>query len=304
MRAPLRASDLGVALRGRAPQAQPPELRPYVQALPRQSRVGRGAGGAEPLRPGAEPPRLVSRGRLLLVGSGEFTPVMAGVDREILAGIPKERPHVAIIPTASGLEDTPQSWSEMGIAHFAALGAEARPVMVLLREDAHAERWIDALADVDWMYFSGGRPQHAISVLERTPFWAEVARRHRNGAVLAGSSAGAMMLGEKSYAPDDFDENGLPQRVSVRDGLGVLDGHFVIPHFDLLDQFPAERIRAWVAVWPEGLRGIGIDEDTAIVEGVDGWTVRGRGRAVTMTSFDQRQVHAAGARFDSIPIRV
>src|SRR5207247_3533645 len=200
----------------------------------------------------------MSRGRLLLVGSGEFTPLMAELDREILAGIGKERPRVAIIPTASGLEDTPQSWSEMGIAHFAALGAEARPVMVLQREDAHAERWIDALADVDWMYFSGGRPQHAIGVLERTPFWAEVARRHRAGALLAGSSAGAMMLGEKSYAPDDFDAAGLPQQVSVRDGLGVLGGHFVVPHFDLLSQLQPERIQAWIKVWPDGLRGIGI----------------------------------------------
>ena len=244
------------------------------------------------------------RGRLILAGSGEFTAAMDDLDREILAGLGKPRARVAVVPTASGLEDTPESWAELGKAHFASLGAEAVPVMVLRRDDARERRWIDALRDVDWIYFSGGRPQHAINVLAGTPFWDEVVRRHRAGAVLAGSSAGAMMLGEKSYAPDEFDAAGLPQRVSVRDGLGVLGGHFVIPHFDLLDQFPADRIQAWIAVWPEGLRGIGIDEDTAIVEDVDGWTVRGRGRAVTMTSFDQRQVHAAGARFDSIPIRV
>jgi cyanophycinase len=244
------------------------------------------------------------RGQLILAGSGEFTAAMDGLDREILAGLGKPRARVAVVPTASGLEDTPESWAELGKAHFAGLGAEAVPVMVLRRDDAREPRWIDALRDVDWIYFSGGRPQHAINVLAGTPFWDEVVRRHRAGAVLAGSSAGAMMLGEKSYAPDEFDAAGLPQRVSVRDGLGVLGGHFVIPHFDLLDQFPADRIQAWVAVWPEGLRGIGIDEDTAIVEGADGWTVRGRGRAVTMTSFEQRQVHAAGARFDSIPIRI
>jgi len=246
----------------------------------------------------------VTRGRLLLVGSGEFTPVMAELDREILAGIPRDRPRVAIIPTASGLEDTPQSWSEMGIAHFGALGAEARPVMVLQREDAHAERWIDALADVDWMYFSGGRPQHAISVLERTPFWAEVARRHRDGAVLAGSSAGAMMLGEKSYAPDDFDENGMPRRIGMRDGLGILPGHFVIPHFDLLTRFPSARVEAWIALWPSGCRGLGIDEDTAVVEDGADWTVRGKGRAVTMTSFAEQRVHVAGERFDGIRVRI
>jgi len=246
----------------------------------------------------------LTRGRLILVGSGEFTPAMDDLDREILDGVGKPRARVAIVPTASGLEDTPESWAELGKTHFAALGADVVPVMVLRRDDARERRWTEALGDVDWIYFSGGRPQHAINVLAGTPFWDEVVRRHRSGAVLAGASAGAMMLGEKSYAPDEFDAAGLPQRVSVRDGLGVLDGHFVVPHFDLLAQFPAERIQAWIAVWPEGLRGIGIDEDTAVVEGTDGWRVYGRGRAVTMTSFDRQQVHPAGTRFDSIPIRI
>jgi len=64
-----------------------------------------------------------------------------------------------------------------------------------------------------------------------------------------------MMLGEKSYAPDDFDAAGLPQRVSVRDRLGVLGGHFVVPHFDLLSQLSPERLHAWIAAWPEGCAG-------------------------------------------------
>jgi len=229
---------------------------------------------------------------------------MDDLDREVLAGIGKARARVAVVPTASGLEDTPETWVALGRTHFVALGAEVVPVMVLRRDDAREQRWIDALRGVDWIYFSGGRPQHAINVLAGTPFWDAVLSRHRSGAVLAGSSAGAMMLGEKSYAPDDFDAAGLPQRVSVRDGLGVLGGHFVVPHFDLLSQLPPERVQAWIAAWPAGFRGIGIDEDTAVVESTNGWTVRGRGRAVTMTSFDRQHVHANGARFDSIPILI
>lgn len=246
----------------------------------------------------------MKRGRLILVGSGEFTPAMDELDREILASVGKPRPRVAIVPTASGLEDTPASWAELGKAHFSALGAEVVPVMVLRRDDAREQRWIDALRDVDWVYFSGGRPQHAINVLAGTPFWDEVVRLHRSGAALAGASAGAMMLGEKTYAPDDFDAAGLPHSVSMRDGLGVLGGHFVIPHFDLLAQFPRMRIQEWIAAWPAGFRGLGIDEDTAVVEGTNGWTVRGRGRAITMTSFERQQVHRSGARFDSTPILI
>lgn len=246
----------------------------------------------------------MTRGRLVLLGSGEFTPVMDALDAEILAGIARPRPRVAIVPTASGLEDTPQSWSELGSAHFSALGADAVPVMVLRRDDAHDRRWIEAVGDADWIYFSGGRPQHAILVLEGTPFWEAVLRRHRGGAVLAGSSAGAMMLGEKSYAPEDMDESGFPRSIAVRDGLGLLPGHFIIPHFDLLASFPPQRVGDWIGLWPRGLRGLGIDEDTALVEGQAGWTVWGRGRVITMASFDRQEVHAAGSRLDSITVRV
>src|SRR5437667_10338102 len=116
--------------------------------------------------------------------------------------------------------------------------------MVLRRDDAWERRWIEALRNVDWVYFSGGRPQHAINVLGGTPFWEEVVRAHRSGAVLAGASAAAMMLGRKSYAPDDCDAAGLPQSLSIRDVPGLLAGHVVVPHFDLPAQFPPELLQA------------------------------------------------------------
>jgi peptidase E len=91
------------------------------------------------------------RGRLILAGSGEFTAAMDDLDREILASIGKSRPRVAVVPTASGLEDTPASWAALGETHFGALGADVVPVMVLRRDDAREQRWIDALRDVDWV---------------------------------------------------------------------------------------------------------------------------------------------------------
>ena len=74
---------------------------------------------------------------------------MDDIDREILAGIGKPRARVAIVPTASGLEDTPPSWVALAQTHFAALGADVVPVMVVRREDARERKWIDAVWDVD-----------------------------------------------------------------------------------------------------------------------------------------------------------
>jgi cyanophycinase len=242
----------------------------------------------------------VTRGPLVLCGSGEFTPAMAEVDRGILADIGSRRVRVAIVPTAAGLEDTPKSWVAMGTAHFTGLGAEATGVMVLNRNDAEDPRHSAAIANADWIYFSGGKPDHLVDSLAGTAFWSAVLARHRAGAVLAGSSAGAMMLGSRTFHfPDGLDETGLPRRVAVRDALALLPGIFVAPHFDAV---PVELWRKWAGVWPEGHRMLGIDEDTAIVGHADGWSVVGKGRAIVFRSLDDRDVHATGARFDGVRV--
>ena len=242
----------------------------------------------------------MTRGPLVLCGSGEFTPAMAEVDRGILADIGSRRVRVAIVPTAAGLEDTPKSWVAMGTEHFAGLGAEPTGVMVLNRDDAEDPRHSAAIANADWIYFSGGKPDHLVDSLSGTAFWSAVVARHRAGAVLAGSSAGAMMLGSRTFHfPDGLDETGLPRRVAVRDALALLPGIFVAPHFDAV---PVVLWRKWAGVWPEGHRMLGIDEDTAIVERADGWSVVGKGRAIVFRSLDDHDVHATGARFDGIRV--
>jgi cyanophycinase len=240
------------------------------------------------------------RGPLVLCGSGEFTPAMTEVDRAILVAMGPGPVRVAIVPTAAGLEDTPKSWVEMGTAHFAGLGAQATGVMVLDRADAEDPRHSAAVANADWIYFSGGKPGYLVETLAGTPFWSAVLARHRAGAVLAGSSAGAMMLGSRTlHFPDGLDASGIPRRVAVRDALGLLPGIFVAPHFDAV---PAELWRAWMHLWPEAHRMLGIDEDTAIVERADGWKVVGRGRAVVFRSLDDHDVHPTGARFDGLRV--
>ena len=242
----------------------------------------------------------MTRGRLVLCGSGEFTPAMADVDRWILSDLGARRVRVAIVPTAAGTEDTPNSWVAMGTAHFERLGADATGVMVLDRVDAEDPRNSEAIADADWIYFSGGKPGYVVETLSGTPFWSAVLARYHAGAVLAGSSAGAMMLGSRTFHfPDGLDETGLPRRVAVRDALAILPGIFVAPHFDAV---PLDLWRKWAGVWPDGHRMLGIDEDTAIVERADGWSVLGKGRAIVFRTLDDHDVHATGARFDGIRV--
>ncbi len=236
----------------------------------------------------------------MLCGSGEFTTAMAEVDRELLRGL-REHATVAIVPTAAGLEDTPAQWVAMGSEHFRALGAEAVPVMVRSATDATDPRWIDAIATVDWIYFSGGDPGHLVATLEGSAFWSAVLARHRAGAILAGSSAGAMAFGETAFVPIDRGPDGFPRAVRTKPALGLLPGVIVAPHFDIL---PDRLLADWARVVPPGHRLLGIDEDTALIDDAAGWIVRGRGRVHVIRAPGDREVHASGAAVLGLPAAV
>lgn len=231
-------------------------------------------------------------GRLVLAGSGEFTHAMREIDYALLGAFGPAPARVAIVPTAAGREDTPPLWAERGISHFRALGADPFAVMVTTRAHAEDPASARSIAGADWLYFSGGDPGYAVETLEGTPFWAAVLERHRAGAILAGSSAGAMMLGQSTFVPVDADpETGLPRDVRVRAALRVVPGVFVFPHFDAI---PASVLERWQHLWPSGLRLLALDEDTAIVSGEEGWTVHGAGRALVLRRPGDQRVFANG----------
>lgn len=235
------------------------------------------------------------QGELMLAGSGEFTPAMDEVDRELLAGL-RPRARVAIVPTAAGLEDTPDEWIAKGSEHFRALGAEPVALRVLNKDDAREPRWRDAVADVDWIYFSGGNPGHLVDSLAGSPFWAAILERHRAGAILAGSSAGAMMFGESTFVPLDRGPDGFPTKAVVRPGLGLVSRVIVAPHFDIL---PERMLRQWSELIPQGHRLLGIDEDTALVRRNGSWDVRGRGRVMVIRTLDDRIEYRHRASVDA-----
>lgn len=238
---------------------------------------------------------MTARNRLMLAGSGEFTSAMHRVDAELLATL---RPHarVAIVPTAAGLEDTPPNWARMGTEHFAALGAEPVAVMVLTKDDAHDPKWSSAIDDADWIYFSGGNPGYLVETLEGSPFWAAVLARLAAGAILAGSSAGAMMLGQTTFVPTKRGPDGFPTEMRTRRATGLVPNVIVVPHFDIL---PRRLLEMWTSLWPAGHRMLGIDEDTAIVRENGAWSVVGKGRAIVFRTIDDADTYTAGSRIDA-----
>lgn len=217
---------------------------------------------------------------------------MLDFDRALLAATGRERPRVAILPTASypDGEDVFQRWAQMGVAHFASLGAEVEPVFVRDRQDAADPAASQAIGEADLVYLSGGKPAHALETIAGTPLGRALRDANARGAVLAGCSAGAMALAGHSFG---FRVRLLPWPLRWRTALGFVPGVAVVPHYDA---WP-EPFSALIALQsPRGSVVLGIDEDTGVV-GVDGaWQVRGRS-CVTVWRGVRRERYRAGDMF-------
>ncbi len=214
-------------------------------------------------------------GPVALVGAGEFLPQMAEVDRGLLAATGRSRPRVAILPTASypDGEDVFQRWAALGVQHFRALGAEVEPVLVRGRAEAADEAFVQAIGEADLIYLSGGKPAFLLSVLDGSRLGSAITDAHARGAVVAGCSAGAMVLAGRLPG---LRGRMLPWPLRWRTGLGLVPAAAVLPNYDAWPE-PLSALMALQA--PRGMVVIGIDEDTAVVGRDGAWQVQGLARA-------------------------
>ncbi len=208
----------------------------------------------------------------MLAGSGEFLPVMDSVDREALCAVASNGKSIAIVPTASGLEN-PEWWVDLGVRHFQALAAQPYGVRAYTREDADNARFVQEIEAADFIYYSGGKPRHVVETLKGSKLWDATLNRHAQGAALAGCSAGIMMLGSCTYDPYAL-HAGKP--FTLIPALGFLN-LFIIPHFDNDWMFAARTREEFRKLIPNALTVLGIDENTALLHLNDKWSVWGAG---------------------------
>lgn len=204
-------------------------------------------------------------GLLALVGGGEWQEGCS-FDRGLIDQ--SDAPEVLVLPTAAAYEH-PERVVSRAEAWFAGLGIPARGLMVLRRPDAHDEDNLAAVRAARFLYLAGGSPLHLRSVLMHSPLWDAIVAAWHDGAVLAGSSAGAMVLCDPMVDP---------RGGAFTLGLGLVAQVAVIPHHDI---WSVDKAKRTIALARRGLPVVAVDERTALLRRPDGsWAVEGAGRVV------------------------
>lgn len=192
-------------------------------------------------------------GPVFLAGSGDHPPGQIQRFRD-LAGGPSA--YLVVGPFAGGAPAA----AEAREAFFA--GGATR---VDLLDGADAEADARLISKADGIYFVGGSAE--IAARKMKPY-AEVLRSAwLAGAAIGGTSAGAMVWGERLIVKGEAREamaKGVWAEgggLEVVPGLAFAAGLLVDPHFNERGRFP----RLWVASGATALVGVGVDENTAAV---------------------------------------
>ena len=205
----------------------------------------------------------MSPGPLALVGGEEWQDGCT-FDRELLET--SGGGEVVVLPTAAAYEH-PERAVETASGWFAPMGATVRGLMVLGRHDADDEHNAAAVAGDRFVYLGGGSALHLRSVLKDSPVWHALVSAWQDGAVLAGSSAGAMVLTDPMVDP---------RGGAFTVGLGLVAQLAVIPHHDTWSH---DKARRTLELAPKELPVVGIDRRTALVLEPDGgWRAAGAGQ--------------------------
>jgi cyanophycinase len=229
-------------------------------------------------------------GPLGLAGGDEFHAGNEPADA-ILAAAALDSGPAYVIATAA------RSRPEMAVGQaqtwFQQFGLDLSELAVHTKRQAGDAAIADAAAHAGFFYITGGDPGFVASVLRGSLVGDAMIAAWQKGAVLAGSSAGAMALCAHTLVRRSFP--GHSERRAAL-GLGVVPDSAVLPHLDTFGQawFPSARRALPTATL------IGVDERTCALWQSGRWRCLGRG-GVTVSVPGRDSARFAAGLIEGLP---
>lgn len=160
---------------------------------------------------------------------------------------------------------------------FQGMGAEQVQVLDIRHAtECNEKRWLDILSNCTGIFVTGGDQVRLCDLVADSKLLVMIKERVQQGQmVLAGTSAGAAMMGETMIAGGSSGESPNQALVELSQGLGLIPELLVDQHFHNRNRMA--RLLSAIAAHPDKL-GIGIDEDTcAALRGDGSFEVLGKG---------------------------
>lgn len=211
-------------------------------------------------------------GALVIIGGAEDREGDCIVLREFIRAAGGVNAHIAVMTAATSL---PKEVGEDYIRVFERLGATSVEVVhTEHRDDSEREASIRIIEDATGIFFTGGDQSRIVDFIRGTSLDKAIHKRHQQGVVVGGTSAGAAMMPDEMIVGGASVANPSVDAVSMGPGMGFLPGVVIDQHFAQRGRLG--RLLAALVLQPAVL-GLGIDEDTGIIVNGDEFEVVGQG---------------------------
>ena len=220
-------------------------------------------------------------GHIAIAGGAEFGGRMSDLDLRAMELAGGDAAAIHIIPAAAAPDNNQHRAGARGMQWFEGLGAKRVYCREIIdRPSADDSKEAEAVRSADLIYLLGGFPAHLARSLGGSESWQAAIRAYKSGAVLCGSSAGAMVMGDQFYDPTTS---------RILPGLSLLGPILVIPHHEKSGPSWAARLQSLA---PDA-QLLGLDEYTGIINDAEigGWNVYGSGEAVVYLDDGQKRYH-------------
>ena len=246
--------------------------------------------------------------RLVIIGSGETSPTMVKVHRELLATAGGGSS--AMLDTPFGFQANADDLTDKISEYFRdSVGVDISVASWRRRDEpvASRERALALLGRASWAFAGPGSPSYALRQWAETPMPAALADIVRRGGSLVMGSAAAVTVGASSLPVYEIYKVGDEARwLPGLDLLGTLTGinAAVIPHYDNREggrhdtrfcYMGEQRLLELEGMLADDVGILGVDEHTAVIIDVESGAVEVRGAGgLTLRHRDRETIVPAG----------
>ena len=225
------------------------------------------------------PVKVPGRGALVAIGGAEDKTSDADILRRVLSLSAAEAPVVGVVTTASSIPgEVYAGYRDI----FAELGAaEVNDIRIRDRQDSESGAFVSMIERSDVIFISGGDQMRLTSILGASQALRAIRERHDDGAVVAGTSAGAACQSRTMVYGGPADDCLRKGAVKMAAGFGLVDDVIMDTHF--LERGRFSRLMEVGATNPEYL-GVGLGENAAVLFDGDLLRVFGPGHVILVDS--------------------
>jgi cyanophycinase len=167
------------------------------------------------------------------------------------------------------------------------------------KQTSNDKKWLDSLEHARLIFITGGDQLRFMNVVLNTPIYQAIHNAYKNGATIAGTSAGAAVMSKYMITGNQLTDTSYSatfpvihnSNIEIREGLGLLSSAIIDQHFIVRSRY--NRLLSAIAKYP-AIPCIGIDEATAIVVQGNKVKVTGQSQVIVLKHPERVEITSKG----------